>query len=119
MNKDIKDKWVAALESGDYPQGTGCLKSETGAYCCLGVLTELAVQAGVVKWHTGKGVYMDNEVGPSWGYLNEVVIEWAELSEDEVTQDGDINLGQQRAVDWNDEHKLPFPQIANLIKEHL
>jgi hypothetical protein len=45
MNRELKEKWVAALRSGDYVQGNGALKyGKEGAmyYCCLGVLAEVA-----------------------------------------------------------------------------
>jgi hypothetical protein len=35
-----KTKWVAALRSGKYRQGTGRLRTKDGGYCCLGVLCE-------------------------------------------------------------------------------
>lgn len=45
MNKDVKEKWVAALRSGEYQQGVGCLRRHTVAqgdeFCCLGVLCDL------------------------------------------------------------------------------
>ena len=37
MNAELKAKWVDALRSGEYRQGTGWLE-RGGAYCCLGVL---------------------------------------------------------------------------------
>lgn len=44
LTKKIKDKWLAALKSGDYIQGTGRFKIETEQgvikHCCLGVLCE-------------------------------------------------------------------------------
>lgn len=43
MNKAIKKKWLKALRSGEYTQGTHamCRASNEGAsYCCLGVLVE-------------------------------------------------------------------------------
>ena len=43
MNKEVKDKWVAALKSGKYKQGRGQLNGESG-YCCLGVLTEVYIE---------------------------------------------------------------------------
>lgn len=48
MNPEVKKKWLTALRSGKYRQGTDCLKQE-GAdgrplYCCLGVLCDLYVQ---------------------------------------------------------------------------
>lgn len=43
MNKDIKDRWVTALRSGEYKQCKGVLmEKEPRAYCCLGVLSLLA-----------------------------------------------------------------------------
>lgn len=38
MNIPIRQlkKWIAALDSGDYKQGTECLQ-DTYGYCCLGV----------------------------------------------------------------------------------
>lgn len=44
MNKDLKNKWVAALRSGNYIQGKRFLQSCEGdhtAYCCLGVLIDV------------------------------------------------------------------------------
>jgi hypothetical protein len=49
MNKRIKAQWIKALRSGDYVQGRGALRSEDNRYCCLGVLCELAVSAGVLS----------------------------------------------------------------------
>lgn len=34
-------KWVAALRSGRYKQGTGYLRDNEDLYCCLGVLCEV------------------------------------------------------------------------------
>ena len=41
MNKEIKDKWVKALLSGEYQQCQGKLNDGNGGFCCLGVLTEV------------------------------------------------------------------------------
>ena len=38
--QEIRERWVAALRSGDYAQGHNWLKSDDG-YCCLGVLCEV------------------------------------------------------------------------------
>lgn len=46
MNPIIKDKWIAALKSGEYTQGPSRLKirydNDEIRHCCLGVLCELA-----------------------------------------------------------------------------
>lgn len=41
MDAQLKAKWVEALRSGEYRQGTMYLRRE-GKHCCLGVLCELA-----------------------------------------------------------------------------
>ena len=38
MNPKLKARWVEALRSGDYKQGTKFLRTNEGTYCCLGVL---------------------------------------------------------------------------------
>jgi len=37
-SKEERERWTAALRSGTYKQGRGCLSVEIGSYCCLGVL---------------------------------------------------------------------------------
>jgi hypothetical protein len=40
MNKDLKEKWVAALRSGKYKQGKRNLR-RGDYYCCLGILCDI------------------------------------------------------------------------------
>ena len=47
MDPIKKAMWVADLRSGDYEQGQGFLCRE-GKFCCLGVLADQAVRAGVI-----------------------------------------------------------------------
>jgi hypothetical protein len=41
MPKELKDKWIAALRSGEYTQSTGCMQTPEG-HCVLGVLQMVA-----------------------------------------------------------------------------
>jgi hypothetical protein len=41
MNKTLKDKWVAALRSGQYRQAKEYLHVPNLGYCCLGVLCDI------------------------------------------------------------------------------
>lgn len=41
MDPTLKKMWTKALRSGAYEQGTGTLR-KYGAFCCLGVLCEVA-----------------------------------------------------------------------------
>lgn len=61
MNPEIKERWVAALTSGDYSQTSRKLGDENG-YCCLGVLCEIAVQDGVVTKEVAKGFESETAV---------------------------------------------------------
>lgn len=63
MNNEIRTAWCARLRSGEVKQGTGALVKrdhKTGEIlnCCLGVLTELAVEADILPegtWLPGVG----------------------------------------------------------------
>jgi hypothetical protein len=51
MKKEIAERWVAALRSGEYKQTKNILGRVDGDekyYCCLGVLCELAVEDGII-----------------------------------------------------------------------
>lgn len=65
MNPQIKQDWLAALRSGEYPQGTGrlltkateCMRHDT--YCCLGVLCRVAdipIRPDGVRWADGRDI---------------------------------------------------------------
>ena len=44
MNQEIKQKWLAALRSGEYEQGTQTLRSFDNKFCCMGVLCDLYIK---------------------------------------------------------------------------
>ena len=74
MKKEIAEKWVAALRSGDYTQQKGSLANlHRTEHCCLGVLCELAIKAGVtLKTREGSVGFDDERV-----YLPRRVQEWS------------------------------------------
>ena len=80
MDPGIRARWVAALRSGEYEQARKVLRSGD-AYCCLGVLCELAVADGVIP------PAERNRLDGSWLYdeydteLPESVMEWARLEQ--------------------------------------
>ena len=119
MNPVIKAQWVSDLRSGEYEQGKGAL-NRRGKLCCLGVLCEQAVKAGVVgKEVDGEGVYYgDFEAS----VLPDRVREWAELPDDvpfpnnpRVTLDdgGDASLAELNDGGTYEQHT--FGEIADLI----
>ena len=107
MNKQVKQKWVKALRSGKYKQGIGklCYGNQNGKFlCCLGVLSTLAVEDGVCSRRTA---FKGNNV------LNYKVMQWAGL------QDDNPDAGCLTLTEQNDDAKLSFKQIADLIEKKL
>jgi len=114
VKDEIKDKWIAALESGQYKQATEALNINNEKFCCLGVLCELAHQEGVVSKNPPLHdctAYRYGDRDES-GYLPYEVIAWSGLDSHNPTVDGE-NLTR-----LNDKG-VPFDQLAILIKEHL
>lgn len=78
MRKDIADRWVAALRSGQYKKGKGTLKQAglVSAYCCLGVLCDLHGKETGAPWrnrlNSGREEYMG-----SYTKLPTEVRDWA------------------------------------------
>lgn len=67
MNKSLKKKWVKALRSGEYGQGSGLLHDK-GKFCCLGVLADVMgiLDGGLVYDDAGRcynGMLPGNRVG--------------------------------------------------------
>jgi hypothetical protein len=59
MDEVLYDKWLTALESGEYLKGKGKLKEKIGGsyhYCCLGVLADIR---GTLKRENG--LFFDTE----------------------------------------------------------
>lgn len=105
MDPRVRDRWQAALRSGDYRQGRGVLArivvddAATGdvsmQYCCLGVLCELAVEDGVVERVASANLVgyravgaVDDDDDPSFKFPPLAVTEWAGLT----TPNPDVSL---------------------------
>lgn len=125
MNPDVKQKWIAALRSGDYKQTREQLRRKN-SYCCLGVLTDL--------YDKDKVESKDRWCGDSYSYVNgeakckansilpPPVMEWAGLKECNPTvkhPSNKMGLDPDFAslAYLNDSKKLNFNQIADIIEE--
>jgi hypothetical protein len=85
MNPEVKAKWIAALESGEYKKGKLALRDKDDSFCCLGVLCDLYAK------ETGKGTWVlqnynykfdanteeDTSLGRSSLYAPMQVAEWS------------------------------------------
>lgn len=81
MKPEIKKLWIDALLSGEYKQGQGYLhqiEDDMPKFCCLGVLTDLAIKNGV-SIEIGENGLVTTFDGASES-LPESVIEWSGIS---------------------------------------
>lgn len=106
MKKEVKQQWCRALKSGKFEQAKEqLLDQDSGAYCCLGVLTRLYCQDKKVPFSKVNG----SEPGEN-DVLNQKVIDWAGLKEQDPIVNGKT-LSQ-----WNDTG-TSFKEIATLIQK--
>jgi hypothetical protein len=116
MNKEIADRWVAALRSGRYKQARGALRdildSGTPAYCCLGVLCDIS---DVGYWETrdhDDNVYVCHSGQNSEVVLPRPVAEWAGIATPEGTYDLLNNVSLAKLND----NGMTFDAIADVIE---
>lgn len=113
MNPEIKELWLEALRSGNYPQGIGALKEiklgeEIYRYCCLGVLCETIIAKGIMDIPVraeSNLVTFDGVIGGLTSRLMDKV---------GLTRDAHGEL-----VRLNDLKRLSFSEIADWIEENL
>lgn len=117
MNRDVAIKWAKALESGEYEQGRGRLRSDSedhkAIYCCWGVLTELAVEEGIQPEGVKNSCFIAYP-DVSSGVLDaceppSAVVTWVNATNDEVDE----------FVAMNDAKKFSFLRIAQEIRKRV
>lgn len=119
MDPEIKLEFVHALRSGEYEQGFYALR-KNGCFCAAGVLTDLAAQRGIVEWVPSRK--------ERWGIKVEEIVEdcilvprvatWAGVQE----LYGDVLFSNRKwdtLIALNDDEKLTFAQIADIVEERL
>lgn len=124
MNPEVKAQWVQALRSGDYDQGRGFLQQiddrGKATYCCLGVLCDLAVKAGVTTGRTDRNNSGKVMIfGSGYDCFPPLEVwQWAGFSNDnpEVNVPGLVD--RKSVVDLND-NGTRFSEIADRIEESL
>lgn len=131
MNPEVKQKWIDALRSGKYEQGSGKLRTPNG-YCCLGVLCDLYAQEHNTQWEF-RGY--DENANPHpmdyWYfedrnyYLPESVMDWAGLKThnplvrvDVEDNDEDNGYFQDEIANVND-LGYTFMDLSKIIQEQL
>lgn len=135
MNPDVKQTWLTALRSGNYVQGRERLvdlgTDGSKKYCCLGVLCDLAVKAGVnvevLESQYDHVVTYDHEIS----ILPNSVMEWAGLDDcnpnvyRHTIPDSDGRIVMFSLAELNDgceSFRVParsFAEIADIIEREL
>jgi len=102
MNQQIKERWLAALTSGEYKQTRQTLREDNRSdaengycYCCLGDLCDLYRQD-----HDDEATAFATGVYPT-----APVLIWADLS----------SKAARSYAQMNDEHRMDFSEIATEI----
>jgi hypothetical protein len=112
LNKNAQ-KWVEALESGEFKQGRGAL-SRDGDYCCLGVACELAIREGVkVKKEAATKENYAKYDGEEY-FLPEKVRKFFGLKTDRGTLPDGETLAQKNDGTYGEKHS--FKDIAAIIR---
>lgn len=128
MNPEVKEKWLAALRSGKYKQARERLR-DGGGFCCLAVLCDIAIKEGVSgEWAlgaTGETVFRWPAVADRYlthhteeSLLPPHVRDWAGLQSDNPRLKMD-DYGHDTLSAMNDDHRLSFAEIADLIEKQL
>lgn len=136
----VMREWVRRLRSGDYAQGRNRLRTDD-AFCCLGVLCDMAVERGVIappaategvtpvavngQIHPRRETQYEYASAQQWDYSLTVppgsVQEWAGLSaydecpEFECSEVCGHALSQDKLISMNDRGRS-FAEIADVIE---
>lgn len=115
MDAQIKARWIAALNSGEYKQGIGTLNSG-GKFCCLGVLCEVLKEELELQVSTSEDSLVT--YNDSTNFLPVAVKNYAGLT---VAGALKRNVSFDKSthgtlVSLND-NDMPFSEIAKVIDE--
>ncbi len=100
MEKELKDKWVAALRSGEYRQGKYELYDRDESFCCLGVLCAVA---GIGIDASGNSCVGVKKGGSGYDPIRDLI-------------------GREAVpvlMEMNDNEGKTFPEIADYIEANL
>jgi hypothetical protein len=126
MKQDVKKEWTRRLRSGEIEQAKDRLEREDGSKCCLGVLSHMAYEAGVVDRRLNEyGTYFQYDGHPST--LPPAVMEWAGLDHHNPTIP--LESAPEKIRDVYSEEYRPslasindygtsFAEIADIIDAH-
>lgn len=115
-----RTKWVAALRSGEFPQGRRYLRTTDDQYCCLGVACELAAREGVIPpfadgKYDGDGCVLTPAVQDWLGLHDDCGVTYDEYPIGDPDEDGDYAMAGS-LTELNDSGEWTFNRLADLIE---
>jgi len=141
MNKEWKDKWVAALRSGEYTQGYNYLKLTNtdkvkSCFCVLGVLCDLWLkEEKKAQWTELPSQEQEKEHGlTAFGLHGKSILPYMLCEEIGLLgefgthyQNPDVCIASEdpaepnlvSLAEANDDYMLTFGQLADLIEKQL
>jgi hypothetical protein len=106
LPREFAERWVKALRSGEYKQGTGTLGNAKDGYCCIGVACRIAGAPDEAL--VGENVIDHNKI---WGAKYDLP--------KEITGRSDRNELVCKLTNANDIQHLNFSQIADFIEKEV
>lgn len=114
MDLEIRTKWVAALRSDEFKQGTNALRRVDGdieRFCCLGVLCELAAREGVIE-----PPRLKKGIGGTWYLYDGTSIA---LPPKVKAWMGGLDMDSESYLVHLNDNGSPFSRIADYIERRL
>ena len=112
VNEEFVERWIEALESGDYEQTTKVLHDEKG-FCCLGVATDIYQKDHDLEWKkTEFGYYCDRSLKGRGG---EVLPEKVQL----YIGAKSCNEFRDKCLSQMNDNGASFTEIAQVLREEL
>lgn len=119
INKERLALGIQALRSGQYPQGRDrlCTLGNGGkpvGYCCLGVLTEVAMANGLELLTEANGVRRC--YGESWSTLPMAVQDWYGFGVPDPRLTGPDGAQILHASEWNDDYNKSLAELGYMFE---
>lgn len=111
MKHEVKQKWLAALRSGEYKQGRDALCNIDNEFCCLGVLCDIfRKETNNGEWSKIGTFFLNDDSYVD--FLPTEVAYWAGLEVTNPTPENSPSLS------YMNDHGSSFATIADIIERN-
>lgn len=112
MKKELKERWITALRSGNYKQSQGCLQDQYG-WCCIGVLCNIVDGTKWGKPDESSETKVDQQ---PYDFGNGVFVD---MPPREWLENRGLPYGAAKELAEMNDNGVPFIQIAEYIEENV